>query len=408
MFLKKLWWIIINLILLITAISSFSLAKLLTIEPSESYSTLHPVDMVWDPTHQKIIIISNTESESGEPHALLWYFSKDGLPIQEKIITQPGIGFIMKGQYLNKGQLILISRIKARNNKNQLTDTKVSILTTNQENYFNTITTLKDLDLSFNNDLFIDEEGEKITILGGTHSFPLNDNNNRDDWDIFLHCITSNGDRVWTSIIGNPEDDVLGQVVGLNQFSYIVHSTWVPGKKWNIQLTILNELGKMISQKTILAGKGSDLVNKMIKVDNSHVILVGTTDSDESYLGIARGNTDLFIMKCDIEGNINWFRRFGGKYNDIGTNILLDTNGIIWVSGMTESKDGDIVGNQGGWDIWVLQFNKNGDLLQSRCYGTPNNEQPINMVQAEDDIWLLGMTQVTDTKSQPLLILLND
>ena len=75
---------------------------------------------------------------------------------------------------------------------------------------------------------------------------------------------------------------------------------------------------------------------------------------------------------------------------------------------MTESKDGDILNNQGGWDIWVIQLDRDGNILENKCLGTLNDESPVQFLQVENDIWLLGAFQATVTKTLPLLIRIND
>ncbi|MDI9595063.1 MAG: hypothetical protein QM279_07550 [Atribacterota bacterium] len=405
---EKLFRMVLIGFLSIFLFSSSSFAKYLSIQSSQPFSNITPINVVWDGTEQKIILIGNSEDENGIRLNLFWFFSKDGELIAEKEIDQTTIGLISKAAYWNSGKLILVSVLPIDDKNKSLPNVQILILSTNTIQEIHNIATLKNIDMTFNNNLLVDQQDEIILLLSGSHTTLFQGQRPRNDWQIRLDCFGFNGEKRWTTEIGNQQDNVMGQLIKLGQFFYVVYNTWVPGQRWNVQMVGLDHFGQVINEKTILYGSGSDLVNSIEKIDDEHFILIGTTDSDHNDLGLPKGKSDLIILKFDVDGNIKWSRRLGGQYRDIGITGLYDGHETIWIAGMTESKDGDILDNQGGWDIWIIQLDRDGNILENKCFGTLNNENPIQFVQIENNIWLLGAFQATATKTQPLLIRINE
>jgi len=408
MFPRKLFRMVLTGFLIPFLFSSLSFAKYLSIQSSQSFPSITPVNLVWDETEQKIILIGIAEDEIGKRFNHFWFFSKDGELIEEKVIDQSTIGLISKATYWNPGKLIFVSTPSMNDEKNPLPDTQVVTLSTNFDREILNIATLKNIDLTFNNSLLINQQAKEILLLSGTHTTLSQGLKPRNDWQIRLDCLGFNGENIWTTEIGNQQDNVMGQMIKIGQLFYVVYNTWFPGERWNIQMVGLNNFGRVINEKTIMNGSGSDLVNDIEKIDDDHFLIIGTTDSDNNDWGLPKGKSDLIILKYHIDGNIKWLRRLGGQYRDIGITVLYDEQETIWIAGMTESKDGDILNNQGGWDIWVIQLDRDGNILENKCLGTLNDESPVQFLQVENDIWLLGAFQATVTKTLPILIRIND
>ena len=386
--------------------SSLSFAKYLSIQ---SFPSITPVSIVWDETEQKIILIGNTEDEFGKRFNIFWFFSKEGELIEEKVIDQSTIkGLISKAAYWNPGKLIFVSRLPMDDKKKSLPDTQILTLSTGTKQEIQIIATLKNIDLTFNNNLLVDQQAEEILLLSGIQTTLPQGKELRNDWQIRIDCLSFTGDKIWTTEIGNQQDNVMGQLIQLGEHLYVVYNTWIPGERWNIQMARLDNYGQVINEKTILKGSGSDLINDIEKIDDEHFLMIGTIDSDNNQLGLPRGRSDLLIIKYNIEGKIIWSQRLGGQFQDIGIAGLYDGQETIWIAGMTESKDGDILDNQGGWDIWIIQLDLDGNLLENKCLGTLNDESPVQFLQIENNIWLLGTFQATATKTQPLLIRVSD
>ena len=57
---------------------------------------------------------------------------------------------------------------------------------------------------------------------------------------------------------------------------------------------------------------------------------------------------------------IQWQRCYGGSGDDEATSIQQTSDGGYVVAGFSNSNDGDITNNHGGYDYWILKIDANG------------------------------------------------
>ncbi len=86
----------------------------------------------------------------------------------------------------------------------------------------------------------------------------------------------------------------------------------------------------------------------------------------------SRGVDDVFIMKINKQGETIWVRKIGGKTNDQGLGIAVDSegNGIVVGEFTGEVKAGTSLWKSNGLeDGFVAYFDKNGQLTNSLTFG---------------------------------------
>ncbi|HET7116801.1 MAG TPA: T9SS type A sorting domain-containing protein, partial [Hanamia sp.] len=89
-----------------------------------------------------------------------------------------------------------------------------------------------------------------------------------------------------------------------------------------------------------------------------------------------KGISNFWMVKVNNSGTLLWQQCFGGSKVDEPTSVLSTPDGGSIVIGNASSNDGDISGNHGGGDIWVLKLSP-GFLLPLRllsfnCYRENN------------------------------------
>ena len=67
-------------------------------------------------------------------------------------------------------------------------------------------------------------------------------------------------------------------------------------------------------------------------------------------------STDIWVIKIDSSGNILWQKCLGGSGNEIAYSIAETSDNGIILTGKTNSTDGDVTGNHGGYDLWVVKL----------------------------------------------------
>lgn len=112
--------------------------------------------------------------------------------------------------------------------------------------------------------------------------------------------------------------------------------------------------------------------------------------NDGGYIVAGPGNIDntsphdYLIIKLDAFGNVEWQKFYGGSDEDIACSIdLTFDNGYI-LAGYSSSSDGDVSGNYGLEDVWIIKLDSLGNLEWEKDYGTTNKDYALSIQQTVD------------------------
>lgn len=122
---------------------------------------------------------------------------------------------------------------------------------------------------------------------------------------------------------------------------------------------------------------GSDITDDGGFILNGHTL---------SFDGDVTGNHawDYWVVKADIDGNIEWQKCYGGDDLDFGTVVHQTTDGGYILGGHAYSQNGDITFNHGVQDYWIVKINSIGDIEWQKCYGGSDEEYLNEVIQTSD------------------------
>ena len=181
-----------------------------------------------------------------------------------------------------------------------------------------------------------------------------------------------------------------GQVTGLHDPSSTNSDVW---------LVKTDASGNLKWQKC-LGGSGSDAANAVIQAaDGSYVFVANTNSLDGDVTG--DHGSDVWVVKVDTTGNIIWEKCFGGSLYDGGSAIRETSDHGFIVCGSTASNDGDVSGNHMGQgfptDVWIFKVSNTGSLLWQKCYGGTSYEEAVSIQQTVDGGFIaVGQTGSND------------
>ncbi|MCT7997590.1 SBBP repeat-containing protein, partial [Laspinema olomoucense] len=122
---------------------------------------------------------------------------------------------------------------------------------------------------------------------------------------------------------------------------------------------------------------------------NGNVYITGFTDGSlaESNLG----ERDAFVIKYDNNGNLVWSQQVGTSSSDRSSGITTDSNGNIYMIGTTEGSLGDT--NAGSSDVWVSKHTGDGDLVWIRQLGASGSDESSDIsIDSNGNIYITGNT----------------
>ncbi len=136
-----------------------------------------------------------------------------------------------------------------------------------------------------------------------------------------------------------------------------------------------------IKWQKIFGGVWNDSVFDVAIADNGDIIVAGGTNSFGDGLG------DVWVLRLDSNGNIKWQKTFGGSSWDEAYAVAIADNGDIIVAGGTNSF------GAGGYDVWVLRLDSNGNIKWQKTFGGVRYDWVFDVAIADNgDIIIAGYT----------------
>ncbi|MCP4134850.1 MAG: hypothetical protein GY754_28000 [bacterium] len=209
--------------------------------------------------------------------------------------------------------------------------------------------------------LTIDNSGN-IYVVGRTSGSP-DGKTNQGGIDLLLVKYSSDGNKLWTELLGSDKTDI-GYAVTLDNSGSICIAGYTGGtfsgtSNPGISALLLvkyNAAGERTLLKTLGIETSYSYPAHGIAVDkDDNLYLTGRT----SYIYISPGDVDVFLAKFNASGDNEWVRKWGSNNDDCGYAVATDRSGLIYVSGYTtQSMDGQPYA--GGDDLFLSQYTSEG------------------------------------------------
>ncbi len=174
-----------------------------------------------------------------------------------------------------------------------------------------------------------------------------------------------------------------------------------------IILCVTSASDKLYSQsvflewQTCIGGSADDHGNFMkLVVGNQGLGIVGRTDSDDGNLACGfQGNTDAFYATMDTLGSNHYYRCFGGTGYDEFNSFIEYVPGFYYkyIIGRTSSNDGDVSGNHGSLDAWLVKTTFGGQIFWQKCLGGTGWEDGFSIISTSDGNLLMAGIASSDT-----------
>ena len=218
-----------------------------------------------------------------------------------------------------------------------------------------------------------------------------------------------NADSVeWAKVIGGNDRDIImastptydnGCVISGITFSY---GPGVPDS-YNIFICKLDSMGNVDWGRVIDIPTDSSVkycyLSKIIQTNDSGYISVGETgyyNADPS----DPHSHDLFILKFDSAGGLEWAKIVGGNSLDEGFSVMETPRNEYIVSGWTLSY------GAGAYDLFIIKLNSDGELQWAKTVGDYHWEKGFYLTQAHDNGFIVtGYTRSFSTDNNKDMIL---
>jgi len=241
-----------------------------------------------------------------------------------------------------------------------------------------------------------------LVFAGYTYSTDGNVTGNHGSCDMWIGKCDGLGNLQWQKCVGGTAADTAFSIIQLADGSYVIAGTTTSNNgdvtsnagnadAWLVKLDVS---GNLVWQKTF-GGSGNDGFKKLQVANDGGIIAVGYTYSNDGVVSNNHGNADVWVVKCDNNGVLQWQKSYGGSAEDRGNDIKPVAGGGYIINGYTRSADGVIRNNNGQADQWIVKILNNGVIEWTKSIGTANGEYGTAILPMDNSQVLAVATRET-------------
>jgi len=241
-------------------------------------------------------------------------------------------------------------------------------------------------------------------IAGYTYSTDGDVSFNHGERDFWVIKLDASGNIQWEKSLGGSSFDIAYSIQETSDGGYIVvgevystdgdvTNTHVIPDAWVVKLTAA---GDIQWQRTFGGSQNESAKCIQQTMDGGYIVGLTTESTDGDVIG-NHGSDDIWLLKLSDIGEIQWQRAYGGSNVDAIKTIQLTTDGGYLISSHTCSNDGDVSGFHGTSDIWILKLSSYGDIIWQIALGGNDISWPGGAIQVGDSGYIVaGSTKATD------------
>jgi uncharacterized delta-60 repeat protein len=175
--------------------------------------------------------------------------------------------------------------------------------------------------------------------------------------DIFLIKTDANGNIQWAKTYGGTREDYGFSVQQTSDGGYIVAGyTDSFGAGYEDIFLIKTDANGNVQWAKTYGGTYEDYAYSVQQTSDGGYIVAGGTYS------FGTGSSDFFLIKTDANGNIQWAKTYGGTYEDYAYSVQQTSDGGYIVAGLTDSFGADYD------DIFFIKTDANGNIIWAKIY----------------------------------------
>lgn len=253
-------------------------------------------------------------------------------------------------------------------------------------------------DRDWGDDLIITSDGG-YAMTGYSRSSDVDVNSNNGDWDFWVIRLDEMGTLLWERNYGGSANDEATSIEQTTDGGFVIAGSTLSNDGdvtdnngiedfWIIKL---DASGNLQWQQTY-GGSEVDRAESVKQTADGGYVVAGFSASQNGDASENNGNFDMWLIKLDAGGNLQWEENFGGSGPDWCFEMELASDGGYILTGSTISTDGDVLENNGFYDYWIVKTDSNGAMEWSQNYGGSGEDRSYFIKEAPDGGFLISGT----------------
>ncbi len=218
-------------------------------------------------------------------------------------------------------------------------------------------------------------------FVGHTDSHDGDVTSNAGERDVWIVKLNSSGDIQWQKTIGGADNDYAFSLQPTPDGGYVtagytysnngdVSSNHGDADAWVVKLS---SSGAIQWQKS-LGGSNEEVARSIQPTPDGGYIVAASSKSNDGDVSGNQGDADAWVVKLSSSGVVQWQKSLGGSNEEIARSVQPTADGGYIITGSGKSNNGDVNGNRGGQDTWIVKLSNNGTLQWQKSLGGTDND----------------------------------
>ena len=196
--------------------------------------------------------------------------------------------------------------------------------------------------------------------------------------DFWLVKTDPNGEMQWNKTYGGIYDDIAYSVQQIADGYIVCGYTGSFGAGYeDFWLVKTDSNGNAVWNKTY-GGENSDYAYFVQQTSDNGYILAGSTYSSSTEF-------DIWLVKTDSSGNMQWNKTYGGSLDEEAYTVRQTSDGGYIITGFTDSFSDNR-------DIWIIKTDSSGNVEWSQTYGGTREDEAYAVQQTSDGGYIIAGT----------------
>lgn len=201
----------------------------------------------------------------------------------------------------------------------------------------------------------------------------------------------------WERCFGGSNSEEANEIITTSDGNYIVagssnstdHDITNNHGYYDFWIVKVSNTGVKLWEKSY-GGTNPDEARSIKQTSDGGYIVAGYSQSNNGDVSGNHGGKDFWVIKLSATGVLEWQKTYGGTTDDYAENIQLTSDGGFIVAGRAFSTNGDVTGNHGTYDYWVIKLSSAGVLEWQKALGGSGQDWAYSIKQTTDGGYIVG------------------
>ncbi|UCE65344.1 MAG: T9SS type A sorting domain-containing protein [Candidatus Zixiibacteriota bacterium] len=198
--------------------------------------------------------------------------------------------------------------------------------------------------------------------------------------DIYLLKLNSNCDTMWSRVYGDSQHDRIESVVQTEDNGYICAGYRFSSEGYDMRVMRTDSNGDSLWLMSIGVANYWEQAYYIEKIGPDRFVIVGNNET--------QGNPgfNIYLVCIDLMGNIIWTNSFIAPGYNFGYSVRQCSDGSLIIAGRQGA-------GTGGFDVYLIKTDQNGDSLWAKTYGGNSSDWGYSAIEtSEGGFAIVGWT----------------